>query len=102
MAEARRARCLHVSVLPGVDLENVNFADKVEDVLSLCIDWIRYRDGVYVVYTRVEPKELARRLVRVAKGKGAQVFVAPLDVRDRGGIMTQGFWDWLKKRGPSS
>jgi len=74
--------------------------DQLEIKLNLAIDWLRYGEGLYVVYTRSDADTWKRRLSEFVKPDG-YLFICKLDVRKCQGWMTKEFWDWIKEKNGS-
>jgi hypothetical protein len=70
--------------------------EQLEVELNKLKDWIRYRQGVYIIYTELSPNTLFERLQSFVKPEG-QMFVAGLKIGERQGWMTTNFWNWLQK-----
>ena len=84
---------LHIYISPR---KNITQED-VEKKLNLAIDWYRYAEGVYVVYTTSSPDKWKARLIDLVK-PGGRIFICKLDVNRRQGWMNKDFWQWLAKR----
>jgi hypothetical protein len=85
-------RFLHVSIIPSEDATSA----QIEEKLNKALDWMRYRPGIYVVFTKLSAKEWSRRLGVLAKPKG-ELFVAELDLSGLHGYMKKNFWEWVRK-----
>lgn len=82
---------LYVSPKFGVTMR------QLEKKLDLAVDWFRYADGVYVLYTTSSADKWKARLVEFVK-PGGELFICSLDVRHRQGWMAKEFWDWITER----
>jgi len=71
--------------------------DEVEKKLSLALDWFRYDNKVYVVYTTSDVDKWQERLIDFIKPSG-HLFICRLDIKARQGWMTKTFWNWLQKK----
>lgn len=70
--------------------------EKIEAKMNLAIDWYRYSDTNYIVYTSSSANKWQERLLEFVKDDGS-LFICELALSNRNGWMTQAFWDWLKK-----
>lgn len=87
------AHFLHVFVKPNHGVSR----NDIETVLNKAKDWIRYGDGVYIVYTGMDSATWKRRLIGLAKPDG-YLFIAELDMKAAKGFMASSFWDWVKSK----
>jgi len=83
---------LHIFINPKPGVTR----DHVEQKLDGGLDWIRYYDKVYVVYTSSTVDMWQERLRELVKPEGS-LFICKLDVSVRQGWMTEEFWDWLNR-----
>jgi hypothetical protein len=83
---------LHMSIVPH---EGVT-AEQIEERLNKAIDWMRYRRGLYLLYTRYTPQQWNDSLEDLVKPDGILLVVA-VDISKRQGWMTKSFWEWLEK-----
>ena len=74
----------------GVTKENI------EKKMNLAIDWYRYHDNGYIVFTTSDVNKWQERLLEFVKDDGS-LFICELNTSNRSGFMTTAFWDWLKK-----
>ena len=82
----------HIYVVPkeGVSVE------EIEKKIDLALDWFRYDDSVYVVYSTSDIKKWMTRL-RPLVEKDGRLFVCELNHKKRNGWMNKSFWNWLRK-----
>lgn len=71
--------------------------DEVEKKLGLALDWFRYDNKVYVVYTTSDVDKWQERLIDLVKPSG-HLFICRLDIKVRQRWMTKQFWNWLQKK----
>ena len=83
---------LHIYISPH---KNATQED-VEKKLNLAIDWYRYANGMYVVYTSTSSVAWKARLIDLVKPDG-RMLICKLYVSTRKGWMNKDFWEWLKK-----
>jgi hypothetical protein len=69
---------------------------QIEAKLDLALDWVRYDNGLYVVYTTSDVDRWYQRLSPLVK-PGGRVFICELDLENRQGWMSKGFWAWVRK-----
>ena len=84
---------LHIYISPH---KNTTQED-VEKKLNLAIDWYRYAQGVYVVYTTSSSAAWQARLMDLVKPDG-RMFICKLGALTRAGWMNRDFWEWLKDK----
>lgn len=87
-----KATFYHIMIIPreGVSLE------KVLQTMNLAIDWFKYTEYNWIVYTSSNAKKWQERLKPLVAPNGF-LFICRFDVNDRQGWMLKSFWDWLKK-----
>lgn len=64
--------------------------------MNLAVDWFRYGDSNWIVYTTSDAKKWYSRLQPFAE-PGGHVLICKLDLSDRWGFMTKKLWEWLRK-----
>ena len=81
---------LHVYIVPkeGVTRQHV------EAKLNKAIDWIRYGEGVYLVYTNSDVAKWKARLIDFVK-PGGNLCIAKLDITERKGYISNELWRWI-------
>ena len=85
---------IYLSPKPGVTREHI------EEVLSISIDWMRYDDKCWVVYSTSNPEKWHARLKKFVHPDGF-LWVVKLDIKGNFGFMPQPLWTWLAvKRDP--
>ena len=89
----KTAEFLHIFVSPKAGVTQ----DQLEDKLSLAVDWLRYGEGVYVVYTTSDVDTWKRRLIEFVKPDGC-LFICKLDIKKRQGWMMKDFWEGIKEK----
>lgn len=83
---------LHIYIKPNAGTS----IEKLEKKLSLAIDWYRYDNNIYIVYTTSTVDKWQERLLEFVND-GGKLFICELQVSNRNGWMIKEFWDWLKK-----
>ena len=68
---------------------------QIEKQLDRALDWYRYADNCWVVYTSVDAKKWKERLAPVVKPDG-YMFICKLDISERNGWMPKEFWEWIR------
>ena len=71
-------------------------ASEVEKTMNLAIDWFRFDDLNWIVYTTSDAKKWYSRLQKFVD-PGGHVLVVKLDTSDYWGFMSKQLWEWLKK-----
>ena len=87
-----KGRFLHIYLKPNNGITN----DDIEEKMNLAVDWIRYDDHVWIVYSTSDLKKWKSRLKPIA-GDDGFYFVCELDPMQRVGWMSKSFWKWLRK-----
>ena len=83
---------LHIYIDPKKEITQ----EMIEKKINLALDWFRYDDKVYIVYTTSDAKKWQARLLNFVKG-GGKLFICELDLSNRSGWHTKSFWEWLKQ-----
>ena len=89
----------HMGIKPESFPWSLNETQKNLDayLTSLNGDWIRYAPQNYVVWTNLEPLELANG-IRAAQGlRNLVMLITPFQADWANGYMPPEFWQWLKK-----
>jgi hypothetical protein len=73
---------------PGVSRESIR------KKMDLALNWFRYTDTTWVVYTNSNSAKWCERLKELVVPEGT-LFVCRLDITERQGWMTTQFWEWL-------
>jgi hypothetical protein len=71
-------------------------ADEIREKMDLALDWFKYGDNVWILYTSSDAQKLYARYKPLVE-PGGNVFICRLDVEDRQGWVTSRLWEWLKK-----
>ena len=83
----------------ALQIENHHLRNRLEEIekqLNVAIDWYRFDDGHYVVYTTSDADKWYGRLQSLVKPEGS-VFICKLEKDDSNGWMQKSFWDWYRK-----
>lgn len=84
----------HIMVdIPGAMPDDVEVRREMDKALS----WYRYRRNCWIGHTTSDAKKWAERLGPLVGRRKGRLFVAKLDIRDRQGLMSMKFWDWLNE-----
>jgi hypothetical protein len=83
---------LNIYIVAKSDVSKEN----IEAKMNLAIDWYRYSDTNYIVYTSSNVNKWQERLLEFVKPDGS-LFICEIALANRNGWMTQAFWDWVKK-----
>lgn len=89
----KTAEFFHIFIAPKAGVTQ----EQLEEKLSLAVDWLRYGDGLYVVYTTSDVDTWKRRLVDFVKPDGC-LFICKLDIKQRQGWMMKDFWEGIKEK----
>lgn len=91
MAKVAQFYQIYLSPKPGVT------EAEIEERMNLALDWYKYGDENWVVFSTSDIPAWHRRLSPIFKPDG-YVFIAKLDLEGRRGWMPHSFWDWLKQK----
>lgn len=83
---------LHIYINPKIGISK----EEIEKKMSLAVDWYRYDDKLYVVYTTSDVAKWQERLLNFVKDDG-RLFICELNIANRNGWLNKDFWAWLKK-----
>jgi hypothetical protein len=82
---------IYVSPKAGVTQE------QVEKKLNQAVDWYRYNQGSYVVFTTSDEDKWFARLAPLVKPEG-YLFICKFDPSHRHGWMAESFWKWFQEK----
>jgi hypothetical protein len=85
-------RFLHIYLKPNTDVTY----PQIEKQMNLALDWFKYDQHVWIVYSTAEIEKWNERLKPLAGSTGV-FFVCEIDASKRTGWMAKSFWEWLKK-----
>lgn len=85
------AKFYHITIRP----KSGKTIDDIEKQMNKALDWYRYTDNCYVVYSTADMKTLMGRL-RDLVDQGGLLFISELNTSNRNGWMPKEFWEWLK------
>jgi len=88
------ANFYHIYIVP----KNGILRDQVEKKMNLAIDWYRYNDTNWVVYTTSNAEQWYSRLKDFVVPDG-NLFIVKLEISERFGFMNKGLWTWIKAKG---
>jgi hypothetical protein len=75
--------------------EDVTF-DQVKEAMNIAVDWYRYNEREWILYTTSDAKTWYSRLQPLVE-PGGEILIVKLDVSDYWGTMPKGLWTWLSK-----
>jgi len=70
--------------------------EEIEKKLSIAIDWFRYDNKCWILYTTSDAKKWYSRLQAFVE-PGGYLLIHKLDPSDYWGFMSKHLWDWIKK-----
>jgi hypothetical protein len=70
--------------------------ETIEEKISLAVDWYRYDDNLYIVYTTSTISKWQERLLPFVQ-KDGRLFICELNINQRNGWFNKDFWAWIKK-----
>jgi hypothetical protein len=86
------AKFYHISLIPKDGVNSI----AVEKKINLALDWIKYSETSWLVYSTSDVATWMTRLKPLAEPDG-RLFICELNVKNRNGWMNKNFWEWLKK-----
>lgn len=92
----RPPRFLHVGI--AYNPPNPTFMAAVDQAIdSEALDWFRYADQCYLVWTSSDAETICRKLLRVPGMQGVRIFTCAIDVNDGFGYLSPAVWEWLRR-----
>jgi hypothetical protein len=64
--------------------------------MDLCLDWFKYGENLWIVYSTVSPIVLEARLNPYVRPSG-RLLICEIRKETLRGWMDQSFWDWTKE-----
>ena len=87
------ADLLHIYIKPNTGVTTA----QVEEKLNLALDWFKYRDQCYLVYTSKPLSVWSDRFRDIVRPSG-YILILPIDLHDYKGFMPKAIWPWLKEK----
>lgn len=87
------AELFHVFIRPNADVSS----QQVEKQFDLALDWFRYADGCYLLFTSKDIGIWSERLKPLAD-KGGNLLILDIDPYQYKGWMPKTLWPWLKEK----
>lgn len=87
------AELLHIFIQPKAGVTTA----QIEEKLDLAVDWFRYRDNCYLVYTSKSPKMWDDRFSDLTR-PGGNILILVIDPYDYKGFMPKSLWPWLRDK----
>lgn len=84
------AKFYHVYLKPKSDVE----ISKIERKMNLALDWFKYDNNNWVVYSNAGIAKLITRYKPLVEPDG-RLFICELVKSSRNGWMDKDFWEWL-------
>lgn len=72
----------------------------IEKKMNLALDWFKYDNSNWILYSNSSIEKLMARLKPLCDPDG-RLFICELTIENRNGWMSKDFWAWLKKTRPS-
>jgi hypothetical protein len=82
----------HITLMPNPGTTS----DQIEVKMNKALDWYRYSNNCYIVYSTVDIRIWMNRLKEFTGPQGT-LFIIELNIKNRNGWMPKDFWDWLKQ-----
>ena len=86
------SKFLHIYIKPNSGISR----EIIEKKISLALDWYRYDENLYIVYTTSSVNKWQERLLDSVKNDG-RLFICELNTVNRNGWLNNAFWTWMKK-----
>jgi len=68
----------------------------LESKMNLALDWFRYDQKNWIVYSTSDTNRWMSRLKPLVKPDG-NIFICELKINNRNGWMSKKLWEWIKK-----
>jgi len=88
-----QGRYLNIFINPKAEFSR----EDVEKKINLSIDWFRYNENTYIVYTTSTIDKWMLRLKPLVEPNG-RLFICEMVTTNRNGWMQKDFWNWLRKK----
>ena len=69
---------------------------QVETTMNLAVDWFRYDQKNWIIYTTSDAKKWYARLKPFVE-PGGNIFICKFDAGDYFGYMSKELWGWIEK-----
>lgn len=86
------SKFIHIYIKPKKGISR----ETVEEKISLAVDWYRYDDNLYIVYTTSLVSKWQERLLPLVQSDG-RLFICELNISRRNGWFNKDLWAWIKK-----
>lgn len=86
------AKFYHIYITPKYGVSQ----DDIKQKMDKSLDWFRYDDDIYVVYSTSTVPKLTARFKPLVEPDG-RLFICELNIKERNGWMSKSFWEWIKK-----
>ncbi len=84
-----------------IEAEKNISTDFIEKKMNLALDWYRYSENVYLVYTSNSSEKWKERLVNLVEN-GGRLFICELNIESRKGLMEKDFWKFIRDNSAKS
>jgi hypothetical protein len=71
--------------------------EAIEKTMDLCIDWCRYNDNCYVVYSSSDIPKLNERFKNHVRPDGG-LLICKCDIKGVRGWLPKEIWPWFQKK----
>ncbi|WP_348748395.1 hypothetical protein [Pseudomonas rhodesiae] len=89
---ANKAAIYNIYLKPNPDVE----ADDIQEKMNLALNWFKYADNCWVVFTTSDQDKWYTRLKGFVDPSG-YLFICKLEAAESQGWMTTAFWDWYQE-----
>ena len=83
---------LHIYIVPKQGINR----DQVEKKMNLAVDWFRYDDKCWIVFTTSDVKKWYARLMPLIR-PGGNILICRIDSSSYFGWMSKTLWEWMTK-----
>ncbi len=79
---------------PGLAPDNRELKKK----LDLAVDWFRYADNCWLVYTTSDASKWYQRLGELVKSRNGNLLIIKVDQSERQGWISKKLWEWIREK----
>jgi len=80
----------------GFNFVNPPDRKALDDAFDKGLDWVRYADSCYIVWTSSDVEKWYKRLKPFLK-LGEHLFIVGIDIENRQGWLPKWVWEWINK-----
>ena len=82
----------HVYLKPKPEIK----FEEIKKKMDLALDWFKYGENIWILHTTSDDKKLYGRFKELVDPSG-YLFICKLDLTHNYGLMSEEFWNWIRK-----